>query len=170
MLKKVSCLTTLAVTLPPPGHSVLGLKPLGSGGVPVTQWVPHLTPHTSPIHTSFPCWLEPRFPIAESQMSASFPLFNHAAVTAELVPLRRDTAKKEPLGFCPLKSKCATVWGLPDEPLGPVGPECLVTWLEVQVPVPFVVERAGATSWSLTWGSSLYHSQDQPTAPTAAAP
>lgn len=46
MLKKVLCVTPVAVTLPPPRHSLLGLKPLGSRGVPVTRGVPYwLPPH-----------------------------------------------------------------------------------------------------------------------------
>lgn len=109
MLKKVACLTTplwQSHSHHPSTHC-WDWSPLAPG---VFQWpngCPLDSPHTLHSQTGFPHWLEPRFPTAELQMSSSFTLFNHASVIAEqkelpLVPLKRDTEKKEFLGFCPL--------------------------------------------------------------------
>lgn len=100
MLKKSFCLTTQACTVgaEAPWQQGCSSDPMGASLD---------SPHTSHSQTGFPHWLEPRFPTAESQFSASFTLFDCAAVTAEqkqlpLLPLRRDTEKRKSLGFCPL--------------------------------------------------------------------
>lgn len=115
------------------------------------------SPHTSQSDRYF--IYQPRFPMAESQMSASFTLFNGVAGTAEqkqfpLVPLRGTQKKRNP-HFVTSQSKCAIVWGLPAEPLAPVESEVWSPGRSCRSLCPLCGKGWGHLMPSLTRGSSL---------------
>lgn len=73
---------------------------------------------------------DPKFPLAESQMSHSPNQFIHGAVTQkqlELVSLRSDHQQRSPWAFKPSQSKHGKVLALPPDSSAPAVSLCLVT-------------------------------------------
>lgn len=141
----------------------------------MTWWAPHLIPHTPLTHSQtgisyispdFP-WQSPRCQHPSHYLMELQEQLNR---NSSRWYLWGGTQKKRNPHFVPSQSKCAIVWGLPAEPLAPVGPEGLLTWQELQVPVPFVWKGLGSPHALPHLGVQPFPCHHPPAAPTAAAP